>query len=112
MSENQERDENTLEDCSFQLNVVGGVTSLKVEGTLGGISEAFANAALQSPQLDEVLKMVTYMLFEHHQARPILSRVLVLYHFSRSLKQLSDVARKMAYEVDPRQSTSQSGTKK
>jgi hypothetical protein len=66
MSENQERDENTLEDCSFQLNVVGGVTSLKVEGTLGGISEAFANAALQSPQLDEVLKMVTYMLFEHH----------------------------------------------
>jgi ribonucleoside-diphosphate reductase alpha chain len=36
----------------------------------------------------------------------------VLYHFSRSLKQLSDVARRMAYEVDPRQSTSQSGTKK
>jgi len=36
----------------------------------------------------------------------------VLYHFSRSLKQLSDVARKMAYEVDPRQYTSQSGTKK
>jgi len=68
MSENQERDENKLEDCSFQLNVVDGVTSLKVEGTLGGISEAFANAALQSPQLDEVLKMVTYMLFEHHMA--------------------------------------------
>ena len=68
MSENQERDENTLEDCSFQLNVVDGVTSLKVEGTLGGIAEAFANAALQSPQLDEVLKMATYMLFEHHMA--------------------------------------------
>jgi hypothetical protein len=68
MSENQERDENKLEDCSFQLNVVDGVTSLKVEGTLGGISEAFANAALQSPQLDEVLKMVTFMLFEHHMA--------------------------------------------
>ena len=68
MSENQERDENTLEDCSFQLNVVDGVTSLKVEGTLGGIAEAFANAALQSPQLDEVLKMVTYMLFEHHMS--------------------------------------------
>lgn len=66
MSENQDRDENKLEDCSFQLNVVDGVTSLKVEGTLGGIAEAFANAALQSPQLDEVLKMVTFMLFEHH----------------------------------------------
>jgi hypothetical protein len=68
MSENQNRDENKLEDCSFQLNVVDGVTSLKVEGTLGGISEAFANAALQSPQLDEVLKMATFMLFEHHMA--------------------------------------------
>jgi hypothetical protein len=68
MSENQERDENKLEDCSFQLTVKDGVTSLKVEGTLGGISEALANAALQSPQLDEVLKMVTYMLFEHHMA--------------------------------------------
>lgn len=68
MSENQDRDENKLEDCSFQLNVVDGVTSLKVEGTLGGIAEAFANAALQSPQLDEVLKMVTFMLFEHHMA--------------------------------------------
>jgi len=66
MNENQDRDENTLEDCSFQLNVVDGVTSLKVEGTLGGIAEAFANAALQSPQLDEVLKMATFMLFEHH----------------------------------------------
>ena len=66
MSENQDRDENVLEDCSFHLAVVDGVTSLKVEGTLGGISEALANAALQSPQLDEVLKMVTYMLFEHH----------------------------------------------
>ena len=68
MSENQDRDENKLEDCSFQLNVVDGVTSLKVEGTLGGIAEAFANAALQSPQLDEVLKMATFMLFEHHMA--------------------------------------------
>ena len=68
MSENQNRDENKLEDCSFQLNVVDGVTALKVEGTLGGIAEAFANAALQSPQLDEVLKMVTFMLFEHHMA--------------------------------------------
>jgi hypothetical protein len=68
MSENQDRDENVLEDCSFHLAVVDGVTSLKVEGTLGGISEALANAALQSPQLDEVLKMVTYMLFEHHMA--------------------------------------------
>jgi hypothetical protein len=66
MSENQDRDENVLEDCSFQLNVVDGVTSLKVEGTLGGIAEAFANAALQSPQLDEMLKMATYMLFTHH----------------------------------------------
>ena len=68
MSENQnpETNENTLEDCSFALSVKNGVTSLKVEGTLGGISEALANAALQSPQLDEVLKMVTYMLFEHH----------------------------------------------
>jgi hypothetical protein len=67
MSENQnpETDDRTLEDCSFALSVKDGVTSLKVEGTLGGISEAFANAALQSPQLDEVLKMVTYMLFEH-----------------------------------------------
>ena len=68
MSENQDRDENKLEDCSFHLAVVDGVTSLKVEGTLGGISEALANAALQSPQLDEVLKMVTYMLFEHHMS--------------------------------------------
>ena len=68
MNENQDRDESVLEDCSFQLTVKDGVTSLKVEGTLGGISEAFANAALQSPQLDEVLKMVTYMLFEHHMA--------------------------------------------
>jgi hypothetical protein len=68
MSENQDRDENVLEDCSFHLAVVDGVTSLKVEGTLGGISEALANAALQSPQLDEVLKMVTYMLFEHHMS--------------------------------------------
>jgi hypothetical protein len=67
MNENQnpETDDRTLEDCSFALSVKDGVTSLKVEGTLGGISEAFANAALQSPQLDEVLKMVTYMLFEH-----------------------------------------------
>ena len=70
MSENQnpETNENTLEDCSFALSVKNGVTSLKVEGTLGGISEALANAALQSPQLDEVLKMVTYMLFEHHMS--------------------------------------------
>ena len=67
MNENQnpEEDDRTLEDCLFHLTVKDGVTSLKVEGTLGGISEAFANAALQSPQLDEVLKMVTYMLFEH-----------------------------------------------
>jgi hypothetical protein len=68
MSENQDRDENVLEDCSFHLAVVDGVTSLKVEGTLGGIAEAFANAALQSPQLDEVLKITTFMLFEHHMA--------------------------------------------
>lgn len=68
MNENQnpETDENVLEDCLFHLTVKDGVTSLKVEGTLGGIAEAFANAALQSPQLDEVLKMVTYMLFENH----------------------------------------------
>ena len=67
MNENQnpETEDRTLEDCSFQLAVKNGVTSLKVEGTLGGIAEAFANAAIQSPQLDEVLKMVTYMLFEH-----------------------------------------------
>jgi hypothetical protein len=68
MSENQDRDENVLEDCSFHLAVVDGVTSLKVEGTLGGIAEALANAALQSPQMDEVLKMATFMLFEHHMA--------------------------------------------
>ena len=68
MSENQDRDENKLEDCSFHLAVVDGVTSLKVEGTLGGIAEAFANAALQSPQLDEMLKIATFMLFEHHMA--------------------------------------------
>ena len=36
----------------------------------------------------------------------------VLYRSSRSLKQLSDVALKMALEVDQRLSTSQSGTKK
>jgi hypothetical protein len=68
MSENQDRDESVLEDCSFQLTVKDGVTSLKVEGTLGGIAEAFANAALQSPQLDEVLKITTFMLFEYHMA--------------------------------------------
>ena len=68
MSENQDRDENVLEDCSFQLTVVDGVTSLKVEGTLGGVAEALANAALQNVQLDEVLKMATYMLFEHYTA--------------------------------------------
>ncbi len=70
MNENQnpETDENVLEDCLFHLTVKDGVTSLKVEGTLGGIAEAFANAALQSPQLDEVLKMVTFMLFEHHMS--------------------------------------------
>jgi len=70
MNENQnpEEDDRTLEDCLFHLTVKDGVTSLKVEGTLGGISEAFANTALQSPQLDEVLKMVTYMLFEHQMA--------------------------------------------
>ena len=70
MNENQnpEEDDRTLEDCSFALSVKDGVTSLKVEGTLGGISEAFADAALQSPQLDEVLKMVTFMLFEHQMA--------------------------------------------
>jgi hypothetical protein len=67
MNENQnpDQDERTLEDCSFELKVVDGLTSLKVEGTLGGIAEALANAALQSPQLDEVLKMVTFMMFEH-----------------------------------------------
>jgi hypothetical protein len=71
MSENQtpERDENTLEDCSFQLTVKDGVTALKVEGTLGSISEALANAAVQSPQLEEVLKMTTYMLFQHHMSQ-------------------------------------------
>ena len=70
MNENQnpEEDDRTLEDCLFHLTVKDGVTSLKVEGTLGGISEALANAALQSPQLDEVLKMVTFMLFEHQMA--------------------------------------------
>ena len=71
MSENQtpETDENVLEDCLFQLTVKDGVTALKVEGTLGGISEALANAAVQSPQLEEVLKMVTYMLFQHHMSQ-------------------------------------------
>jgi hypothetical protein len=68
MNENQDRDENVLEDCLFQLAVVDGVTSLKVEGTLGGVAEALANAAIQNVQLDEVLKMATYMLFEHYTA--------------------------------------------
>ncbi len=69
MSENQDRDENILEDCSFQLTVVDGVTSLKVEGTLGGVAEALANAALQNVQLDEVLKMAAYMLFQHDMSQ-------------------------------------------
>jgi hypothetical protein len=69
MSENQNRDENVLEDCSFQLTVVDGVTSLKVEGTLGGVAEALANAALQNVQLDEVLKMAAYMLFQHEMSQ-------------------------------------------
>ena len=69
MSENQDRDENVLEDCSFQLTVVDGVTSLKVEGTLGGVAEALANAALQNVQLDEVLKMAAYMLFQHEMSQ-------------------------------------------
>jgi len=69
MSENQDRDENILEDCSFQLTVVDGVTSLKVEGTLGGVAEALANAALQNVQLDEVLKMAAYMLFQHEMSQ-------------------------------------------
>ena len=69
MSKNQDRDENLLEDCSFQLTVVDGVTSLKVEGTLGGVAEALANAALQNVQLDEVLKMAAYMLFQHEMSQ-------------------------------------------
>jgi hypothetical protein len=71
MSENQnpETNENKLEDCSFQLVVKDGVTSLKVEGTLGSVSEALANAALQSPQLEEVIKMATFMMFQHHIAQ-------------------------------------------
>ena len=36
----------------------------------------------------------------------------VLYHSSKSLRQLSDAALKMAFEVEARLSTSQSGTKK
>ncbi len=40
------------------------------------------------------------------------SNTQVLYLFSRSLKQLSDAALKMALEVDQQLSTSQSGTKK
>ncbi len=69
MNENQDRDENKLEDCSFQLTVVDGVTSLKVVGTLGGVAEALANAALQNVQLDEVLKMAAYMLFQHEMSQ-------------------------------------------
>jgi hypothetical protein len=63
---NQTTDENTLEDCLIKLQVKDGVTSLKAEGTLGSISEALANAALQSEALEEVLKMTTFMLFQHH----------------------------------------------
>ncbi len=57
--------ENGLEDCSFCISVKDGVTSLKAEGTLGGIAEVFANAALQSEQLNELLKIVMFMLAEH-----------------------------------------------
>jgi hypothetical protein len=61
-------DENGLEDCSFCISVVDGITSLKAEGTLGGIAEVFANAALQSEQLNELLKIVMFMLAEHEAA--------------------------------------------
>jgi len=40
------------------------------------------------------------------------SSTLVLYRFSKSLKQLSVAVRKMAYEAEAQQYTSQSGTKK
>lgn len=69
MSENQDRDENVLEDCSFQLTVKNGTAALKVEGTLGSISEAFANVALQSEEFNEVLKMATFMLFQHDMSQ-------------------------------------------
>lgn len=67
MSKNQtpEKNENTLEDCSFSLVMKDGSAALKVEGTLGSLSEAFANVALHSEELAEMLKMSTFMLFQH-----------------------------------------------
>ena len=61
--------DNELEDCSFCIAVKDGVTSLKAEGTLGGLAEVFANAALQSEQLNELLKIVMFMLAEHELAQ-------------------------------------------
>jgi hypothetical protein len=69
MSKNQDRDENLLEDCSFQLTVKGGTAALKVEGTLGTLAEAFANVALQHEEFNEVLKMAAYMLFQHDMSQ-------------------------------------------
>jgi len=60
--------DNGLEDCSFCISVKDGVTSLKAEGTLGGLAEVFANASLQSEQLNELLKIVMFMLAEHEMA--------------------------------------------
>jgi len=61
--------DNGLEDCSFCISVKDGVTSLKAEGTLGGLAEVFANASLQSEQLNELLKIVMFMLAEHELAQ-------------------------------------------
>lgn len=71
MNENQnpEKNENALEDCSFSLVMKGGSATLKVEGTLGSLAEAFANIALQSEELAEVIKMSAFMLFQHEMGQ-------------------------------------------
>lgn len=71
MSENQtpEKNENALADCSFSLVMKDGSAALKVEGTLGSLAEAFANVALQSEALNEVIKMTAFMLFQHEMSQ-------------------------------------------
>ena len=56
-----------LEECKFNLEVKDETTSLAVEGTLWGISEAIANVAVQREEVMEIFKMVAYMLFMHEQ---------------------------------------------
>ena len=71
MNENQnpEKNENVLEDCSFSLVMKGGSAALEVEGTLGSLAEAFANVALQSEELAEVIKMSAFMLLQHEMGQ-------------------------------------------